>query len=78
MEDRQLNQPTEPSVPSDASLKNTMSAFKESQRISEAKAREIEQGTRAQRLSSLLDAIGLQLQILDMCCYSKEKHHQTV
>ena len=53
MEDRQLNQPTEPSVPSDASLKNTMSAFKESQRISEAKAREIEQGTRAQRLSSL-------------------------
>ena len=49
----QVTQPTEHNVPADAALQTTMSAFKESQRISEAKAREIEQGTRDQRLSSL-------------------------
>ena len=49
----EVNQPTEHSVPADAALQTTMSAFKESQCISEAKAREIEQGTRDQRLSLL-------------------------
>ena len=34
-------------------LQTSMSAFKESQHVSEAKAREIEQGTRDQRLSLL-------------------------
>ena len=52
-EDEQVTQPTEHSVPADSALQTTMSAFKESQCISEAKAREIEQGTRDQRLSLL-------------------------
>ena len=48
-----MNQPSEHNLPAVAALQTTMSAFKESQRISEAKAREIEQGTRDQRLFSL-------------------------
>ena len=52
-DEQNMNQPSAHNVPADAALQTTMSAFKESQRISEAKAREIEQGTREQRLSSL-------------------------
>ena len=54
VEDEPVNQPTEHSVPADAALQTTctMSAFKESQRISEAKAREIEHCTWYQRFSS--------------------------
>lgn len=52
-DEQHMNQPSKHNVPADAALQTTMSAFKESQRISEAKAREIEQGTRDQRLSSL-------------------------
>ena len=48
-----LNQPSGHSIPADADLKTTMSAFKDSMNISEAKAREIEQSTRQQRLSPL-------------------------
>ena len=52
-DEQHMNQPSEHNVPAVAALQTTMSAFKESQRISEAKAREIEQGMRDQRLSSL-------------------------
>ena len=52
-DEQQMNQPSEHNVPADAALQTTMSAFKESQHISEAKAREIEQGTQDQRLSLL-------------------------
>ena len=48
-----LNQHSGHSIPADADLKTTMSAFKDSMNIGEAKAREIEQSTRQQRLSLL-------------------------
>ena len=49
----QVTQLTEHSLPADAALQTTISAFKESLCISDAKAREIEQGTQDQRLSLL-------------------------
>ena len=52
-DEQHMNQLSEQSVPTDTELQTTMSAFKDCQRIGEAEAREIKQGTWDQRLSSL-------------------------
>ena len=52
-DEQHKNQLSEHNVPAYAALQTTISAFKESQCISEAKAREIEQGMRDQRFTSI-------------------------
>lgn len=49
----EAEQPSAHQIPDTSALKDTMSAFKESLRITEDKVREIERNTRQQRLSSL-------------------------
>ena len=73
-----VDQPSTHNAPAHDVLQTTMTGFKEMQFLSEAEAKEIEQGTRDQRQCSLLVEIRLQLQILEENCLLREKHHLIV